>query len=261
MDRPGPEEQKHKDHDTTAKIMDPQDNGNSPVPPSNQTGESHQSRHVSFDEVQIEARRASNRASAQKSRLRTKLTIKALEQGHKELRATNAELRMLLNSALLQNCQLRRTVEEKHEVILEQNRVLQHLLKCHEHQRSEEQHHAFRGRNLPTSVSRLPHESSLPSRSVIDSAKGLLNLDPINGYPGNGNEGNDLASISNKPYSEARPTSRSVIESSQGLTRRDFSNRNSSAAATNSDKRDTPSNIKILYLQEELKRLKKRTRR
>jgi hypothetical protein len=85
-------------------------------------------RNTPLDQKRLEARRRSNRMSAQRARLRTKLTIRELEEGQAKLRAANTALRVQLEEALYQNQVLRRMMEEQQQEALTSNLALQRML-------------------------------------------------------------------------------------------------------------------------------------
>ena len=150
------------------------------------------------------------------------------------------------------------TVEEDRQVTSERNRVIQCLL-CRHEQRDQDNRIPCRRRDVPRlfqpprSEGSMSNKSQLPSRSILESAKGLMHLNPIN-------RANHLEDVSYQAsHDEAGLPSLSGIEISRGLTRRDSFDGQPSAATT-ADKRIT-SHIRIQYLQEEVKRLKKKARR
>jgi hypothetical protein len=123
---------------------------------------------VPLDQKRLEARRRSNRMSARKARLRTKLTIRMLEEGQAELRAANEALYVQLEEALLQNQALRRMMEEEHQEALASNLALQRML---EHRIAARRSHEV-PYELPTTTSPPSMESDvhlLSTESTVPS--------------------------------------------------------------------------------------------
>jgi len=94
-----------------------------------------QSQRVSLEQRRIEARRTSNRRSAQRSRLRHKtvikeqeMTIQKLEADKALLQRINNDLSLKLDAALYQQHQLMRRMEHEEKVALDRNLALQRAL-------------------------------------------------------------------------------------------------------------------------------------
>jgi len=137
MKWPDPQEQKrgHSETDNNKEHQDVRrppkkrtsthDNNGRPAPPER--------RRVSLDQQQkLEARRASNRRSAQRCRLRQKtvikkqeMTIRELETDKASMQAMNDTLHKTLDKLLRENHQLWRKMENEVQALLIRNAALQ----------------------------------------------------------------------------------------------------------------------------------------
>lgn len=124
-----------------------------------------QRRRITLEEARLEARRRSNRLSAQRARDRTKMTIRELERGQAKLQAANHALCIKLEEALLQNQLLRRVMKEQ---ALESS-ALQRMLAEHRISKQGEQ-------ESPRSSSRT---ASSPLLELVKAAEDVAYEPPV----------------------------------------------------------------------------------
>jgi len=216
-----------------------------------------QSRRVSLDQQKLEARRTSNRLSAQRCRLRQKtvikgqeMTIRELETDKASLKAANITLYKKLNEALHQNEQLRRMMEGEVKVVLDRNLSLQRYLERRIERQIQEESRNVYPREMPpplipqASVPGSPADTSLrPSHSVQEPVSDRMNdLKAINSK---GDQPPHDASA-NPPHKAILPPHSPDRESGQ----------DDSVHANVQD--GIPANVRIQYLQQEIEALKKK---
>lgn len=89
---------------------------------------------TTFEEHRLEARRRSNRESAQRCRLREQQKIQELEAGNERLQDTNKALTRQLEEALQQTHRLQLMAQKQHQLATERNQALKYVLASkHQH--------------------------------------------------------------------------------------------------------------------------------
>lgn len=231
MNRPIIQDQRQGHYEMTAKIKRSQGNGepspnlsprepspNHSPPPPNQVGSpsppADRKQVTTLDAKKLEARRASKRAYAKKSRLRQKI----IRQEQVSLKNENEHLRGQLDAATREIQQLRSMMAAEQRVTLDRNRSLQRLLEQYMEQRAQEQM-----RGLATTKKPIPpllqlasvaaSDPSLRPYSALDHSQGLTqrSRDAINGY----STRIETSLPANHPSGEPL-LSRSVLESAGG---------------------------------------------
>jgi len=202
----------------------------------------------SFDETRC----ASDQTPA--ARIKLHHVRREIEAGQASLQQENSLLHKRLNDALQENLNVKRMMMEQQQVILEQNRVLQHLFESI-NQISQENQHGLVARELPNLVrpARFARNPLSSHHQPIGAA--LSVLQPGRGAIQSENDYNVLWNMDRyqpprfacNPHSESRLR---VTSGQQVMCARGYS------SGTNAQD-SIPTYIKIQYLQQELEALKK----
>lgn len=170
----------------------------------------------------LEARRKSNRLSAQRARIRTKEQIQKLEDGTALLREINKELCIQLEQALSQNCSLKRLMNAGASGALGRSRALSRALEL-----------------------RAASQNSQNSQNVLNRMATNSSPSPLS----------QLAEVANAPSFEPTVTRRSP----EPVIDNDHSTANASMHFQPHER--TPVEIQIMYLQQEIRALKNKVQR
>jgi len=215
----------------------------------------------SLDEDRLEARRASNRLSAQRARLRQKtvikeqeMTIRDLEKAKASLQKANHSICMRLDDILHQNQQLKRMMEDEVEIMLGKNRRLQRELERRIGRCAQGLPLEFPTTAVPQLIQRTSTGSS-PSYESLRLSQSLfgrglaLSSERITDELSNGNRSPAHPNAVIVDPSDESPSPSPSPARESGLDA-------SSSSANAQDQ--VPASVQILYLQEEIKTLKKK---
>jgi len=258
MNRPDPQEQTDAKTQELQYGLQASQKRPSQVDGDEGTPSTQYRRVSSLDEQRLEARRASNRLSARRCRLRQKsvireqeMTIRELKTGNASLQIANNTLQMKLNEALLQNHQLRLMMENEVEIMLEKNLSLQRVLERRiEHRTQGLPLESSRTTNPPllqrtSTPSTLSYESLRLSRSVCGRGQEPVS-ERVHDELVYGKGSRTPPNAVNGTLSNAFTSPFPARESGQDA---------SLSSANVQDK--VPASVKVMYLQQEIKALKK----
>jgi len=192
MNRPNPKKNKRSHDELESKTKEVQVGLEPPKKRPSQQGKDEgtppaQSRSVLLEQRRLDARRASNRRSAQRNRLRQKTVIKEQEMAIQDLEADkvllqqiNNALSMKLDAALYQNHQLMRIMEDEVKVALDRSRALQRVLERRIEGRAQHLPNDFL-RNITSPLVHLTGAANAPSLQslrlslpVVESGQNLV---------------------------------------------------------------------------------------